>query len=55
MSRETLASGVVSNTREELRKWVIDPQQTKTGCLMPAFGLSEKQVDLLLDYLMSLK
>jgi cytochrome c oxidase subunit 2 len=55
MSRQTLASGVARNTREELRKWVINPQRTKEGCLMPAFGLSEKQVDLLVDYLMTLK
>jgi cytochrome c oxidase subunit 2 len=55
MSRKTLASGMVPNTREELRKWVIDPQQTKPGCLMPAFGLSDQQVDLLVNYLMTLK
>jgi cytochrome c oxidase subunit 2 len=55
MSRETLASGMVPNTPLELRKWVIDPQQTKPGCLMPAFGLGEKQVDLIVDYLMTLK
>jgi cytochrome c oxidase subunit 2 len=55
MSRQTLASGVVPNTREELHKWVVNPQQTKQGCLMPAFGLSEKQVDLLVDYLITLK
>ena len=39
----------------ELRKWLTDPQQTKSGCLMPAFGLSEPQVDLLVDYLTTLK
>jgi cytochrome c oxidase subunit 2 len=55
MSRETLASGMVPNTRDELRKWVIDPQQTKQGCLMPAFGLNDKQVDLIVNYLMTLK
>src|SRR5262245_10567301 len=41
MSRQTLASGMVKNTSEELRKWVVDPQKTKPGCLMPAFGLNE--------------
>ena len=40
MSRQTLASGMVPNTPDQLRKWVTDPQQTKSGCLMPAFGLS---------------
>ena len=55
MSRETLASGMVPNTRDELRKWVIDPAQIKSGCLMPAFGLSEENVNLLVSYLMTLK
>lgn len=55
MSRQTLASGMVPNTPDELRKWVVDPQQTKTGCLMPAFGLSTDQVNLIVSYLMTLK
>jgi cytochrome c oxidase subunit 2 len=55
MSRQTLASGMVPNTREELQKWLSDPQQTKDGCLMPAFGLSEQQVKLMVDYLTTLK
>ena len=55
MSRQTLAAGMVPNTREQLRKWVADPGQIKAGCLMPAFGLSEQQVDLLVEYLKTLK
>jgi len=55
MSRQTLASGMVPNTREDLRRWVIDPRQTKLGCLMPAFGLSDLQVDLIVSYLVTLK
>jgi cytochrome c oxidase subunit 2 len=55
MSRETLASGMIPNTREELRRWVVDPQQVKPGCLMPAFGLDKSQVELVIEYLMSLK
>jgi cytochrome c oxidase subunit 2 len=55
MSRQTLASGMVPNTEAELRKWVIDPQQTKPGCLMPAFGLSDRQVESLVNYLLTLK
>jgi cytochrome c oxidase subunit II len=55
MSRRTLAAGMAPNTRDNLRKWLTDPQQIKSGCLMPAFGLSEPQVDLLVDYLMTLK
>jgi len=55
MSRRTLASGMVPNTEDQLRKWLTDPQQIKSGCLMPAFGLSVEQVDLLVHYLMTLK
>jgi cytochrome c oxidase subunit 2 len=55
MSRETLASGMVPNARDELRQWVADPAKIKPGCLMPAFGLNDKQVDLIVDYLMTLK
>jgi cytochrome c oxidase subunit 2 len=55
MSRATLAAGVTPNNREELRRWVLDPQKVKAGCLMPAFGLSEKDVDLVVDYLTTLK
>ena len=55
MSRQTLAAGMVANSRDELRKWVIDPRQTKQGCLMPAFGLSEQQVDQIVNYLVTLK
>ena len=43
MSRKTLASGMVPNTPENLRRWVADPQQIKPGCLMPAFGLSDRR------------
>lgn len=54
-SRETLASGMIKNTRQQLRDWVADPQKIKPGCLMPAFGLSERELDLVVDYLETLK
>lgn len=55
MSRETLASGIMPNTLENLRKWVANPQQLKPGCLMPAFGLSERELDLIVGYLATLR
>jgi cytochrome c oxidase subunit 2 len=55
MSRQTIAAGMTPNTRQELRNWLSDPQQTKDGCLMPKFGLNTNQVDLLVDYLSTLK
>jgi cytochrome c oxidase subunit II len=55
MSRQTLAAGAIRNTRDDLRRWVADPQKIKPGCLMPAFGLSEAQLDDVVRYLLSLK
>lgn len=55
MGRATLASGMVPNTPENLRKWIDDPQQVKPGCLMPAFGLSDQDHDQLIRYLQTLQ
>jgi cytochrome c oxidase subunit 2 len=55
MSRQTLASGMVPNTPENLRRWVADPQQIKPGCLMPAFGLSDRERDDIVGYLLTLR
>ena len=37
MSRQTLASGMVPNTPENLRRWVADPQTSQAG--LPDAGL----------------
>jgi cytochrome c oxidase subunit 2 len=55
MGRRTLASGMVPNGPEELRRWVDDPQKTKPGCLMPAFGLNDADRDLIVGYLQTLQ
>jgi cytochrome c oxidase subunit 2 len=55
MSRQTLASGMIPNSPENLRRWVADPQPIKPGCLMPAFGLSDRQRDDLVSYLLTLR
>jgi cytochrome c oxidase subunit 2 len=55
MSRQTLASGMVPNTPENLRRWVADPQRIKPGCLMPAFGLSDRERDDIVRYLLTLR
>jgi len=55
MARETLASGMVKNIPENLRRWVVDPQQIKPGCLMPAFGLSDHEYDDIVRYLLTLR
>ena len=55
MSRKTLASGMVENTPENLRRWVTDPQQIKPGCLMPAFGLRDRERSDIVRYLLTLR
>jgi cytochrome c oxidase subunit 2 len=64
MSRDTLAAGLFPNTEVYLRSWVENPQRSKTegpqrptmkpGCLMPAFGLSERDRDAVVRYLLTL-
>lgn len=55
MSRDTLASGIVENTPANLRKWIGDPATFKTGCLMPAMQLNDKELDEVTAYLATLK
>lgn len=55
MSRGTIAAGMVPNTPEELRRWIDDPQKIKPGCLMPAFGLDERDTSRIIDYLQTLR
>src|SRR5262249_29182311 len=55
MSRQTLASGMVPNTPENLDAWVRDPQKIKQGCLMPDFGLSEGERNDVVRYLRTLR
>ena len=55
MSRDTLASGIVPNTPENLRKWIHDPNDLKPWVLMPDMQLSDQQVDELVAYLSTLR
>ena len=54
MSRTTIAAGAATNTQENLRLWVKEPDAIKPGCLMPAMQLEDRDVDALVAYLMSL-
>jgi cytochrome c oxidase subunit II len=54
MSRDTIASGIVPNTPENLRAWVENPNNAKPGVLMPAMQLSNQQIDELVAYLSTL-
>jgi cytochrome c oxidase subunit 2 len=55
MSRTTIASGAAPNNEENLKQWVKDPDSIKPGCLMPAMQLDEKDLNLVVAYLTSLK
>src|SRR5271169_3830257 len=54
MSRDTIAAGAALNTPESLRKWIRDPSSIKPGTTMPAFQLSDRQIDELTAYLETL-
>ena len=55
MSRQTLAAGLVPNDRENLRRWITDPDHVKPGALMPAMKLDEDDLDRLVAYLVTLR
>jgi cytochrome c oxidase subunit 2 len=54
-SRQTLASGVLPNNRQQMAAWVTQPQKVKPGTNMPATALSGEELEALLDYLGTLK
>jgi cytochrome c oxidase subunit 2 len=55
MSRDTLASGAADNTRENLKRWIRNPEEFKPGCLMPAMNLSEQELEAVTSYLETLR
>jgi len=55
MSRDTIASGALPNTPENLRRWVEDPSVIKPGSKMPAMGLSDPEVNAVTAYLETLR
>ena len=54
-SRETLGSGVIQNTPENLGRWIRNSQAIKPGNLMPRFNLTDAQVRDLVAYLVTLR
>jgi cytochrome c oxidase subunit 2 len=55
MTRQTLASNMIVNNPENLKKWVNDPQEMKQGCLMPSFKLTDQELNQVVSYLETLK
>ena len=55
MSRETLGSGILENSPDNLRAWIKTPDHFKPGVLMPAMNLSDTDLDHLVAYLTTLQ
>ena len=54
-SRSTIGAATVPNTRGYLAGWIMDPQHIKPGNKMPPTGLSDEELQAVLDYLEILK
>jgi cytochrome c oxidase subunit 2 len=54
-SRDTIASGAIQNTPENLRAWIDNPNSMKPGSLMPAMHLNDHDLDLITAYLTQLR
>jgi cytochrome c oxidase subunit 2 len=55
MSRETIASGIAENTQANLRRWIQNPAAIKPGALMPAMNLTDKDLDAVTAYVLTLR
>jgi len=49
-----MLSGVLPNTPDNMRQWLIDPQQIKPGSAMPALGLREQDARDIAAFLQTL-
>lgn len=54
-TRDKIAAGVLDNTRNNLARWILDPQGVKPGVAMPPTDLSSEELNALLDYLEALR
>ena len=54
-TRPSIAAGVLPNTRQNLGRWIMNPQLIKPGVRMPPNPLSPADMNALLDYLETLK
>ena len=55
MSRDTIASGAAPNTPANLRLWIQNPNAIKPGSLMPAMNLTDKQLNEVTEYMLTLR
>jgi cytochrome c oxidase subunit 2 len=54
-SRDTIGSGAIPNTAENLRKWIDNPNKLKPGSLMPQMHLNDHDLDTVTAYLTTLR
>lgn len=54
-SRTTLGAGVLTNTRDNLQKWIADPHAVKPSVYMPKVQMTAEELQSLVDYLETLK
>ena len=54
-SRKTLLSGMLENNKNNLTRWLKNPQKIKEGAHMPNFILDKNEIDALVSYLEGLK
>jgi len=54
-SRLTLAAGTLENTRDNLVRWIADPQQVKPGAQMPPSALPSRELMAIVAWLESRK
>jgi cytochrome c oxidase subunit 2 len=50
-SRETIGTGVLDNTPDNLAKWLRNPQAVKPGVHMPNLNLTDAEINALVAYL----
>jgi len=55
MSRKTICAGLVENNRENLTRWITNPDDLKNGCRMPDMRLTDADVKSIVDYLLTLE
>lgn len=53
--RQTLLTGVLVNNKENLKRWIENPQEIKPGARMPKFVFDKQSLEALATYLTSLK
>ena len=52
--RARIVSGTVENNTENLKAWLKNPKSIKSGTLMPNMGLTDAEIQIVIEYLNTL-